>query len=226
MRVLVIEDDLKMSRLIREGLELSGHAVECEQTGPRGVDRSIAQPFDAIVLDVMLPGMDGFETCRRIRQRGIWTPILMLTARDSVDDRVAGLDAGSDDYLVKPFSFAELLARLRALDRRGDARGTDIIAVGNLRLDRSERRVWRDEHEVELTRREFDLLDALMQSPGRAFERHELLDRAWADDLDTQSNVVDQYIRYLRNKIDRPFNANSIETVRGVGYRIKAIPNA
>ncbi|MCW2960807.1 MAG: two component transcriptional regulator, winged helix family [Thermoleophilia bacterium] len=226
MRVLVIEDDLKMSRLIREGLELSGHAVECEQAGPRGVDRSVAQPFDAIVLDVMLPGMDGFETCRRIRQRGIWTPILMLTARDSVDDRVAGLDAGSDDYLVKPFSFAELLARLRALDRRGDARGTDIIAVGNLRLDRSERRVWRDEHEVELTRREFDLLDALMQSPGRAFERHELLDRAWADDLDTQSNVVDQYIRYLRNKIDRPFDANSIETVRGVGYRIKATPNA
>lgn len=226
MHVLVVEDDPKMSRLIREGLELSGHTVEAEQTGARGVDRCIAQPFDAIVLDVMLPGMDGFETCRRIRQRGIWTPILMLTARDGIDDRVEGLDAGSDDYLVKPFSFAELLARLRALDRRGDARGADVVAVGELRLDRGERRVWRRDQEIELTRREFDVLDALMQSPGRSFERHELLDKAWADDLDTRSNVVDQYIRYLRNKVDRPFDTHSIETVRGVGYRIVASPDA
>lgn len=222
MRVLVVEDDPKMSRLIREGLELSGHTVTTADTGPRGIDTCAQQGFDAVVLDVTMPGMDGFETCRRLRDRGNWLPILMLTARDSVDDRVAGLDAGSDDYLVKPFSFAELLARLRALDRRGPARQVEVMTLGGLTLDHRGRTVTRDGASIQLTRREYDLLSVLMHAPGRVFARHELLDRVWDDDVDLQSNVVDQYIRYLRRKIDAPFGTDTIETVRGIGYRYRS----
>lgn len=219
MRVLVIEDDEKMARLIREGIELSGHTVASSPTGERGIDIATHEPFDAIVLDVTLPGIDGFETCRRLRKRGVWTPVMMLTSRDAVEDRVSGLDAGSDDYLVKPFSLAELLARLRAMGRRGDIRSADVLAAADVRVDLASRLAWRGDDQLDLTQREFDLLTALIRTPGRVVERHALLDEVWNDDIDLQSNVVDQYVAYLRRKLDAPYDRRSIETVRGIGYR-------
>jgi len=224
MRVLVVEDEAKLAGLLRRGLEEEGHAVDLARSGDDALWRAAAAEYDAVVLDVMLPGPDGFEVCRRLRERGVWTPVLMLTARDSVADRVAGLDAGADDYLAKPFSFAELLARLRALARRGAAERPAVLEVGDLRLDPAARRVWRGDVEVSLSAKEFGVLETLMRRPGRVLSRHELIEHAWDAAYEHRSNVVDVYVRYLREKIDRPFGRRSLETVRGVGYRLRGDP--
>src|SRR4051794_39270781 len=221
MRVLVVEDEPKMAALVRRGLVEEGHAADVAREGEEALWLAEAHPYDAIVLDVMLPGLSGFETCRRLRNAGVWAPVLMLTARDSVDDRVAGLDAGADDYLTKPFSFAELLARLRALARRGGIERPTELVVGDLRLDPATRRAWRGVTEVQLSPKEFALLEAFMRRPGQVLSRLQLLEHAWDFAYDNRSNVVDVYVRYLRAKIDRPFGVESLETVRGAGYRLR-----
>jgi two-component system OmpR family response regulator len=180
-----------------------------------------ATEFDVLVLDVMLPGIDGFETCRRLRDAEVWTPIIMLTARDAIEDRVQGLDQGADDYLTKPFSLAELLARLRALARRGPLQRPAVLRVGDLRLDPATRQTWRGEEEVHLSSKEFALLEAFMRRPGEVLSQVQLLDFAWDYDYENRSNVVEVYVRYLREKIDRPFGLESLETVRGAGYRLR-----
>jgi two-component system OmpR family response regulator len=221
MRILVVEDELKMANLLRRGLVEEGHTVDVARTGDDAVWMAQAAEFDAIVLDLMLPGLDGVEVCRRIRDNGVWAPVLMLTARDSVEDRVTGLDAGADDYLPKPFSFAELLARLRALVRRGSAERPTTLEVGDLRLDPATREAWRGETEIHLSAKEFALLETLMRRPGQVLTRYQLLEHAWDYAYENRSNVVDVYMRYLREKIDRPFGRDSLETVRGVGYRLR-----
>jgi two-component system OmpR family response regulator len=180
-----------------------------------------AAPYDAIVLDLMLPGLGGLEVLRRLRAKQVWTPVLLLTARDAVADRVDGLDAGADDYLTKPFAFAELLARIRAVARRGPIERPSILEVGELRLDPAAHRVWRDATELSLSAREFALLELLMRNVGQALSRTQLLDGAWDMSFERKSNVVDVYMRYLREKVDRPFGRDSIETVRGIGYRLR-----
>jgi two-component system OmpR family response regulator len=221
MRALVVEDELKMAALIRRGLVEEGYVADVARTGEDAIGMAQAAPYDTIVLDVMLPGVDGFEVCRELRSSGVWTPILMLTARDDIEDRVAGLDAGADDYLTKPFSFAELLARLRALARRGQAERPTVLEVGSLRLDPATRQVWRAEREVKLSAKEFGLLETFMRRPGQVLSRLDLLEHAWDYAYENRSNVVDVYVGYLRAKIDRPFGLRSIETVRGAGYRLR-----
>ena len=221
MRVLIVEDELKMAGLVRRGLTEEGHAADVATTGDEALWMAEAHPYDAIVLDVMLPGRNGFETCRALRKAGVWAPVLMLTARDAVEDRVAGLDAGADDYLTKPFSFAELLARLRALVRRGGVERPTVVSVGDLRLDPASRKVWRGKQEIHLSPKEFALLEAFMRRPGQALSRLQLLEHAWDFAYENRSNVIDVYVRYLREKVDRPFGASSLETVRGVGYRMR-----
>ena len=176
--------------------------------------------YDAIVLDLMLPGVNGVEVCRRLRESQVWSPVLMLTARDAIEDRVSGLDAGADDYLAKPFSFAELLARLRALVRRGPVERPAVLAAGGLRLDPASHRVWRGDTEIELSAKEFALLETFMRRPGQVLSRYQLLEHAWDIAYENKSNVVDVYVRYLREKIDRPFGVETLETVRGAGYRL------
>jgi two-component system OmpR family response regulator len=224
MRILVVEDELKMASLLRRGLTEEGHAVDVARTGDDALVLAPAAEYDAIVLDLMLPGADGIEVCRRLRARGVWAPVLMLTARDAVEDRIAGLDAGADDYLPKPFSFGELLARLRALVRRGVPERPAELAVGDLRLDPATRRVWRGADEIRLSTKEFALLETFMRRPGLVLSRLQLLEHAWDDAYESRSNVVDVYVRYLREKIDRPFGRRSLETVRGVGYRLRREP--
>jgi two-component system OmpR family response regulator len=222
MRVLIVEDEVKMAGLIRRGMREEGLAADVAVQGEDALWMAQANEYDALVLDVMLPGIDGFETCRRLRHEGVWTPVLMLTARDAVEDRVAGLDGGADDYLTKPFSFAELLARLRALVRRGPVERAAVLEVGDLRLDPATRRVWRGEEEIALSTKEFALLETFMRRPGEVLSRYRLLEHAWEYDYENRSNVVDVYVRYLRQKIDRPFGLDSIETIRGAGYRLRA----
>jgi two-component system OmpR family response regulator len=222
MRVLLVEDELKMAALLRRGLVEEGHAADVASSGEDAIWMAQAHPYDAIVLDVMLPRLSGFETCRRLRNEGVWSPVLMLTARDAVDDRVAGLDAGADDYLTKPFSFAELLARLRALTRRCGVERPATLEVGDLGLDPAARRAWRGETEIQLSPKEFALLETFMRRPGQVLSRLQLLEHAWDFAYENRSNVVDVYVRYLREKIDRPFGTESIETVRGAGYRLRA----
>lgn len=221
MRVLVVEDEPKLAGLLARGLGEEGHPTDVAANGDDAVWMARAQPYDAIVLDVMLPGRDGFEVCRELRAAEVWTPILFLTARDRLEDRVGGLDVGGDDYLVKPFSFPELLARLRALTRRGIVERPTVLEVGSLRLDPAARRAWRGDAEIELSTKEFTLLEVFMRHPGKALSRLELLERGWDMAYETRSNVVDVYVRYLREKIDRPFGCDSLETVRGVGYRLR-----
>ncbi len=222
MRILVVEDEPKLGRLLVRGLGEEGHPTDLAATGEAALWMARAAPYDAIVLDVMLPGIDGFATCRALRAADIWTPVLMLTARDAIEDRIEGLDTGADDYLGKPFAFSELLARLRALARRGgEVRATEL-SVGDLRLDPAGHRVWRGDEELDLTAKEFILLEVFMRRPGEALSRVQLLDAAWDLAFESHSNVVDVYVRYLREKIDRPFGRRSIETVRGVGYRLTA----
>jgi two-component system OmpR family response regulator len=221
MRVLVVEDEPKLGRLLVRGLGEEGHPADLAPTGEEALWMAKAAPYDAIVLDVMLPGMDGFSTCRELRARNVWTPVLMLTARDAIEDRIQGLDTGADDYLGKPFAFTELLARLRALARRAPAERPTELRVGELRLDPATHRAWRGEQELDLTAKEFVLLEVFMRRPGEALSRVQLLDAAWDIAFESHSNVVDVYVRYLREKIDRPFGRNSLETVRGVGYRLR-----
>lgn len=222
MRVLIVEDELRMASLIRRGLVNEGLAADIAPNGEDALWMAQANSYDAIVLDVMLPGLDGFETCRRLRSAGIWAPVLMLTARDAVDDRVAGLDSGADDYLVKPFAFAELLARLRALARRGDTERPAVLQVGDLRLDPATREVARGSVAISLSAKEFALLETFMRRAGDVLSRYLLLEHAWDFAYDNRSNVIDVYVRRLRSKIDEPFGRSTIETVRGVGYRLRA----
>jgi two-component system, OmpR family, response regulator len=221
MRVLIVEDELRMASLIRRGLMSEGLSADVAVNGEDALWMAEARDYDALVLDVMLPGIDGFETCRRLRNNGVWVPVLMLTARDSVDDRVAGLDTGADDYLVKPFAFAELLARLRALARRGELERPSVVEIGDLRLDPATRRVWRGSTEIRLSAKEFALLETFMRRPDQVLSRLHLLEHAWDFAYENRSNVVDVYVRHLRSKIDQPFGRNSIETVRGSGYRLR-----
>ena len=221
MRVLIVEDEAKLATLLKRGLSREGMAVDVAGDGEDGLVRAEATDYDAIVLDLMLPGIDGFEVCRRLRIAGVDSPVLMLTARDSVRDRVAGLDSGADDYLTKPFSYAELLARLRALFRRGRSQRAAKLEVGSLRLDPASRRVWRGDAEIALSPKEFAVLETFMSRPGDVLSRFELLEHAWDYEYENRSNVVDAYVRLLRAKVDRPFGVTSIETVRGAGYRLR-----
>jgi two-component system OmpR family response regulator len=221
MRILVIEDEPKMAALLRRGLTEEGYAVDVVRSGTDGIWAATENPYDAIVLDVMLPDIDGFEVCRRLRKADRWAPVVMLTARDAVRDRVAGLDAGADDYLTKPFSFGELFARIRALLRRGAAERPSVLRVGDLTLDPAEHRVARGDIEVRLTAKEFALLEYLMRRAGEVLSRTRLIEHVWDFGYDGDSNVVDVYVRYLRDKIDRPFGRASIQTIRGSGYRLR-----
>jgi two-component system, OmpR family, response regulator len=210
-----------MAAAIRRGLRFEGLVVDLAGEGEQALRLVGSTDYDAIVLDVMMPGLDGFETCRRLRAAGDWVPVLMLTARDAVEDRVRGLDGGADDYLTKPFSLAELLARLRALVRRGPVERPSVLEVGDLRLDPAAREVRRGDQEIKLSVREFALLETFMRRPGQVFTQPQLLESAWDMGYEQRSNVVEVYVRYLREKIDRPFGVSSIETVRGVGYRLR-----
>jgi two-component system OmpR family response regulator len=221
MRVLVVEDEIKMAGLLRRGLTEEGLAVDVAGSGEDALVRAGATEYDAIVLDVMLPGISGFETCRQLREKGTWSPVLMLTARDSVEDRIAGLDGGADDYLTKPFSLGELSARLRALVRRQPNERPTVLEVGDIELDPARRKVARGGTEIDLSAKEFSLLETFMRSPGRVLTRFQLLEHAWDYSYEHRSNVVDVYVRYLREKLDRPFGVESIETVRGTGYRLR-----
>jgi two-component system OmpR family response regulator len=221
VHVLLVEDSPRMAAALSRGLRAEGIVADVASNGLQALGMVRAGGFDVVVLDVMLPDLDGFETCRRLRADGVWVPIIMLTARDAVEDRVRGLDHGADDYLTKPFSLAELLARLRALARRGPAERPTVVEVGDLRLDPATRQVWRGEAPIELSAREFALLETFMRRPGHVLSQGQLLDAAWDFAYEQRSNVVEVYVRYLREKIDRPFGVRSLETVRGAGYRLR-----
>ncbi len=211
-----------MAALLRRGFSEDGYAVDVATTGTDAVWLATQTPFDVIILDVMLSGMDGFEVCRALREAGCWRPVLMLTARDAVEDRVRGLDAGADDYLVKPFSFAELSARVRAVLRRGASARPTVLHVGDLRLDPARHRAWRGDDELTLSPKEMSLLELFMRHPGDVITRTKILEHVWDFAYDGLSNVVDQYVSYLRKKIDKPFKRDDLQTVRGVGYRLRA----
>jgi two-component system, OmpR family, response regulator len=221
MRVLLVEDELRMAAAISRALRAEGIVADVATTGTRGVAMAHGDQYDVLILDVMLPDFDGVEVCRRLRRDDVWVPIIMLTARDAIEDRVRGLDQGADDYVTKPFSLAELLARLRALARRGAVPRPSVFEVGSLRLDPATRQVWRGDVEIMLSAREFSLLETFMRRAGQVLSHEQLLDAAWDLGYEQRSNVVEVYIRYLREKIDRPFGAKSIETVRGFGYRLR-----
>jgi len=221
MRVLAVEDETRMARLLKRALEEEGHAVDIAARGEDGVWLATENAYGAIILDVMLPDFDGFELCRRLREKGQWAPVLMLTARDSVGDRVRGLDAGADDYLVKPFSLLELAARLRALARRGDRSRPVVLAEGDLKLDPAAKRAWRAETELRLSPKELALLELFLSHPGDVLTRSQIIEAVWDFAYDGGSNVVDQYVNYLRRKVDTPFSRHDIETVRGIGYRLR-----
>jgi two-component system OmpR family response regulator len=222
VRVLVTEDDARMASLLGQALAEADHDVRVVSSGEKAIDAIREDAYDLVLLDVMLPRLDGFATCRRMRERGAAMPILMLTARDDVEDRVRGLDAGADDYLGKPFSLEELLARVRALERRGPADFGRRVAVGDLLLDASELALWREGARIELTPRECDVLALLMRNSGRIVRRDRILREAWPDDAEPQSNVLEVVIKRLREKVDRPYGSEWIQTVRGAGYRLQA----
>ena len=224
MRILIVEDEAKMASLLRRGLGEEGLSADVAASGEEALWMARAVEYDAIVLDLMLPGIDGVEVCRRLRSDAVWSPVLMLTARTAVADRVVGLDSGADDYLPKPFAFEELLARLRALVRRGPTERPAVLRVGDLSLDPAARLVRRGDTPIALSTKEFALLETFMRRPGRLLSRFDLLEHAWDGEYENRSNVVDVYVGYLRDKIDRPFGQNSIETVRGAGYRLRAAP--
>ena len=221
MRILVVEDEEKMARALRRGLESEGYSVETVGTGPDGVFWATETAFDTILLDVMLPGFDGFEVARQLRSKGVFTPILMLTSRGAVEDRIAGLDSGADDYLQKPFAFDELLARVRALLRRGPAERPPQIVIGDIVIDPASHTVTREGVDVQLSPREFALLRYLASHPGQILSRSDIIDHVWEWDYDGMSNVVDVYIGYLRKKIETPFKSRVIKSVRGVGYGLE-----
>jgi two-component system, OmpR family, response regulator len=221
MRLLVVDDESRLALLLKRGLEEQGYAVDVSGDGAEALWLASETAYDTIVLDVTLPSLDGLELTRRLRARRQWTPVLLLTARDAVDDRVSGLDAGADDYLVKPFSFAELVARVRALVRRSRAERPTVLQVGDLRLDPARRRAWRAEAELDLSPKEFSLLELFLAHPGEVLTRGRILEHVWDFAHDPTSNVVDQYVAYLRRKVDRPFGRADLETVRGFGYRLR-----
>jgi two-component system OmpR family response regulator len=221
VRVLVVEDETRMAALLKRGLEEEGYAVDLAADGTEGLFLAVENEYDIVLLDAMLPGMSGYEVCRQMRERRRWSPVLMLTARDGIADRVAGLDAGADDYLTKPFAFAELTARLRALLRRGSSERAPVLEVGDLTLDPAAHAVHRAGQSVELTAKEFALLELLMRHAGEVLSRTRILEHVWDFAYDPSSNVVDQYIAYLRRKIDKPFAREDVETVRGAGYRLR-----
>jgi two-component system OmpR family response regulator len=221
VHVLLVEDEVRMAAAIRRALRAEGIVADIAPTGGEAMAMARANEYDVLVLDVMLPDIDGFETCRRLRAERVWVPIIMLTARDAIEDRVRGLDQGADDYLTKPFSLAELLARLRALARRGPVERPAVLEVGDLRLDPATWQVWRGDAEIALSAREFAVLETFMRRPGQVLSHLQLLDAAWDLGYEQRSNVVEVYVRYLREKIDRPFGLKSLETVRGVGYRLR-----
>jgi two-component system OmpR family response regulator len=220
VRVLVVEDEEKLASLLRRGLRREGMAVDVAADAEAALTRATSTSYDVILLDVMLPGTDGLEVCRTLRARDVWAPTLMLTALGEVEDRVRGLDAGADDYLTKPFSFEELLARIRALARRPGLPRSAVLSVDDLRLDPATHRAWRGEVELTLTAREFALLEAFMRRPGEVLSRFELLEHVWDDSYENRSNVIEVYVGYLREKVDRPFGRRTLETVRGAGYRL------
>jgi two-component system OmpR family response regulator len=221
MKVLVVEDSVKMAALLKRGLQGEGYSVDVATNGADAMWMATERPNDAVVLDVMLPDVDGFEVCRRMRFAGTWTPVLMLTAKHALDDRVLGLDVGADDYLTKPFAFSELAARLRALIRRGPSERPTVLRVGDLSLDPATRVVRRKDTDVTLTPKEFSVLEYFMRHAGEVVTRLQLLDHCWDFAYDGSSNVVDVYVNYLREKIDRPFGVATIATVRGAGYRLR-----
>ncbi|HUA47713.1 MAG TPA: response regulator transcription factor [Solirubrobacteraceae bacterium] len=218
MRVLVVEDETKLAALLRHGLRREGMAVDVVPTGDEALVRATATNYDLILLDVMLPGQNGLDVCRALRAREVWSPMLMLTALDEVEDRVNGLESGADDYLAKPFSFQELLARMRALIRRGAPPRPTLLSAGNLRLDPAARLVWQGDRELSLTPREFAMLELFIRRSGEVLSRFDLLEHVWDASYENRSNVIEVYVGYLRDKLDR----NAIETVRGVGYRLRA----
>jgi two-component system OmpR family response regulator len=220
VRVLVVEDEPKMAELLRRGLHEEGLVADVALSGAVALQRVADTKYDVIVLDVMLPDISGIAVCRQLRVDGVWSPVLILTARDDIHDRVAGLDAGADDYLVKPFAFDELLARIRALLRRGTAERPAVLEVEGLRLDPATHRVWALDEEVSLTPREFALLETFMRRPDQVLTRDQLLEQVWDLGSEQRSNVVDVYVRFLRSKLDGPYGRQTIETVRGVGYRL------
>lgn len=222
MRLLVVEDEVNLAAAVAQGLRGEGYEVEIAHDGEEGLWRAREGQFDAIVLDIMLPGMNGYKVCQTLREESIWTPILMLTAKEGEFDEAEGLDTGADDYLTKPFSFVVLLARLRALVRRGAAVRSALLTVGDLRLDLSTKECRRGTEAIQLTPREFAVLEALAVQDGRVMSKQELIDKVWGLDYFGNPNIVEVYVGYLRNKIDRPFGATSIKTVRGVGYRLVA----
>jgi two-component system, OmpR family, response regulator len=221
VRVLVVEDDPKLGPVLVRGFATDAIAADLVTTGRQAIVRAGATDYTVIVLDVMLPDLDGYQVCRTLRAEHSFAPVLMLTARDAIADRVQGLDSGADDYLTKPFSFVELLARVRALSRRGPIERTVMLEVGDLRLDSARHQVWRGDTPIDLSRREYAILEALMRHPGDVLSRFDLLEQVWGYEYENRSNVVEVYVRYLREKIDRPFGRNSLQTVRGVGYRVR-----
>ena len=220
MRVLVVDDEVRLARSIEVGLEAEGFAVDLAHDGTDGLWLAREHPYDAIVLDLMLPGINGYQVCATLRREEIWTPVLMLTAKDGEWDQVEGLDTGADDYLTKPFSFPVLVARLRAVARRGARERPTLLEAGDLRLDPAARRAWRGEAELDLTAREFSLLAFLMRHAGDVVSKRQILEAVWDVDFDGDPNIVEVYVRHLRNKIDRPFGREAIRTLRGAGYRL------
>jgi two-component system OmpR family response regulator len=224
MRILVVEDDARMAAMLQRGLREDGYSVDLTADGTEAIWQAVEVDYDAVVLDLMLPGADGFEVCRRLREAGRWMPVLMLTARTAVADRVHGLDSGADDYLAKPFSFSELSARLRALLRRGAPERPAVLSAGDLRLDPATRTAWRGEAMLDLSAKEFALLEFFLRRSGEVLTRTVILEHVWDFAYDGVSNVVDQYVAYLRLKIDKPFGVDQLETVRGAGYRLRRAP--
>jgi two-component system OmpR family response regulator len=222
MRVLVVEDDVKIASLIRRALRDDGMSADVAVKGEDALWMAGSTDYDAIVMDVMLPGIDGFDVCLRMREDGVRAPVLLLTARDAIEDRVRGLDIGADDYVTKPFSLDELSARLRALARRGPIHQPAVLQCGDLTLDPATKRVARGDAEIALSAKEYALLETFMRRPGQLLDRYQLLEHAWDHEYENRSNVVDVYVRYLRQKVDRPFGVESLETVRGAGYRLRA----
>lgn len=222
MRVLVVEDETTLAEGLRRGLEAEGFAADVAYDGVDGLHMARERPYDAIVLDIMLPRMNGYRVCAALREAGVWTPILMLTAKDGEYDEAEALDTGADDYVTKPFSYVALVARLRALIRRGAAERPSVLEAGDLRFDPGARRAWRGETEVRLTAREASLLEFLLRHSGEVVSKSEILEHVWDDRFEGDLNIVEVYMRHLRNKLDRPFGRASIETLRGAGYRLAA----